>query len=121
MKTLNKIIIASVGMTVLYFALFPSLPIKILKDLKESLQEDDKQLQTQIDSIKNLRVIDQNKFESALKNKDTQIQNISIQLQQANNKVRRYELQILDYRNGTYNERFIVFTKLVSETDAIQR
>ena len=85
------------------------------------MQEDDKKLQTSIDSILNLRVIDKNKFESALKQKDKQLQNISIELQQANNKVRRYEAQIIDYRNGTYNERFIVFTKLVTETDTIQR
>lgn len=121
MKTSNKIIITIIGLTVLYFVLFPSLPIKILKDLKESLQEDDKELQTEIDSILNLRKIDKNRFDSEIKKKDIQLQSISIELQQANQKVRRYELQIIDYRNSTYNERFLVFSKLITEADTVQR
>ncbi len=121
MKTSTKIIISIVAITVFYFVLFPALPIKILKGVKESLQEEDKILQTEIDSILNLRVIDKNRFDSELKKKDIQLQTISIELQQANIKVRRYELQILDYRNSTYNERFIIFTNLIAETDTIQR
>ncbi len=121
MKKSTKIILGIVAMVILYFVLFPSLPIKFLKDIKQSLQVEDKRLQTQIDSINNIRIIDKNKYDSALKHKDTQLKNISLELEQANRKVRRYELQIIDYRNSTYNERFVVFTKLITEADAVQR
>ncbi len=122
-KYLNKtnIIILLVVATIAYFVFQPSLPKKLLEIIRKSLVVEDETLKKQIDSINNVRLIDKNKYESDLRAKDIEIQQVSVELKKANVKIRRYELQILDYRNGTYNERFVVFTRLITETDSIWR
>lgn len=122
-KYLNKtnIIILLVVATIVYFVFEPSFPKKLLERIKKELVQDDTNLRKEIDSIKSSIIVDREKYLEDIFEKNQEIYDITLRLKDAKLKIQRYELQILDYRNGTYNERFVVFTKLITEADTIQR
>jgi len=122
-KYLNKknIIIFLVLATIVYFVFQPSLPKKLLETIRKGLILEDENLIWQNDSINNSRIYKISELEQNLVKKDEELEEVSIQLQDANVKIRRYELQILDYRYRSYNERFNVFTNLIAEADSLHR
>lgn len=122
-KYINKknIIILLVLITIVYFVFQPSLPKKLLERIKKELVQDDLELRKEIDSIKSSIIADKEKYLEDILQKNKEINEVTLRLKDAQLKIRRYEIQILDYRNSTYNERFVVFTKLITEADAIQK
>lgn len=122
-KYINKknIIILLVLITIVYFVFQPSLPKKLLERIKKELVQDDLELRKEIDSIKSSIIADKEKYLEDILQKNKEINEVTLRLKDAQLKIRRYEIQILDYRNSTYNERFVVFTKLITEADTIQK
>ena len=67
------------------------------------------------DSLSNIRQNENLKYETALKQKNIEIDAINIQLDLQKQKAYRYEKQLKDYIRGDFDERFRIFSNLVKK------
>lgn len=116
----KKYIFIGIGVVLIALVLiFPNLPKRFLKQLINDYEDEYKAKVRQLDSIQNIRVKDSINYADALHIKDSELNEIQNRLDNANSKIRYYEKELHDYRNGNFNERFGKFTDLITVTDSL--
>lgn len=116
----KKYILIGIGALVVgFFLLKPDIPIGWYKDLKKKFETEDVNLKKQIDSIQELRKTEKENLTLALEQKDSQLMAISQELEIARQRIKVYDKELSNYRNAGFDERFELFTGLVSGKDSL--
>ena len=91
----------------------------IYENIREKLIIKDESIIKDLDSIEKLRVKENIYYKDAIRDKDIEIADIGNQLASSNLRNRLNEKKLNDYRNGDFDNNFILFTEHVTKKDSI--
>lgn len=97
----------------------PGWPKRFYKRLISDYEARDLELAREIDSLKQVNSLERERLNDSIYLLNENLIDITYDLQQAKKENQRASRRLRDYRFKSYDERFKLFTKLISETDSI--
>lgn len=110
-----KVIFVVMVLLGLLYIFKPNAYKDFYKLFNKELQNQEMISKKSFDSITNIRKQESLKYQTAIKQKEIEIEAINIQLDLQKQKAYRYEKQLKDYIRGDFDERFRIFSDLVKK------